>query len=311
MRRRLLAATLALVAWVGGTVAGSIGATTPAVALSAITVGRAHADYVPVMDGSAPIFILLIGSDARPGTATDHGLGDSLHILGINPAERRATLFGIPRDSYVPIASGGTNKINSALSAGGIDNQIATVENLTGITIDYYAITRFEGFRAATTQVGGITVQVPLSFEGYAGTMFEEGPMTLENGPALEFTRTRHSLARGDFQRSIDQGVAIQGAIQTFRQAFAKEPSTLYRWLGAGLRNVQTSLSIDELTDLAMLATAVPPARITNLVAIGTIGSAGSASIVNLTSDNTTLWQDMASDGYILAKDIPEPARSS
>jgi len=63
--------------------------------------------------------------------------------------------------------------------------------------------------------------------------------------------------------------------------------------------------------DLAMLATKVPAKNVTNLVAIGTIGTAGSSSIVNLTSDNTALWQDMASDGYILAKDIPAAAGSS
>jgi LCP family protein required for cell wall assembly len=303
------AIVLALTAWVGGTVAGSLNASTPAGATAPLlSIGRAHADYVPVMDGSDPIFILLIGSDARPQTETDHGLADSLHILGINPAARRATLFGFPRDSYVPIASGGTNKINSSMSAGGIDNVIATVENLSGIQIDYYAITRFEGFSAAATQVGGITVQVPYAFEGYAGTNFEPGPYELVGKYALEFARTRHSLPRGDFQRSLNQGIVVQGAVQTFRKDFEKDPGTLYRWLGAGLRNVQTSLSIDELTDLAMLATAVPPSHITNLVGIGSTGTAGTMSIVNLSSENQALWQDLGADGYILPKDVPEAA---
>jgi LCP family protein required for cell wall assembly len=308
--RRVTAAVLVLVTWIAGTLAASIGSAGPATALPVLSIGRAHADYVPVMDGSDPIFILLIGSDARPETATEDGLADSLHILGINPAERRATLFGFPRDSYVPIASGGTNKINTAMPVGGIDNQIATIENLTGMTMDYWAITRFEGFSAAATQVGGITVHVPLAFEGYAGTDFEEGPTELVGKYALEFARTRKSLARGDFQRSINQGVVVQGAIQTFRGAFEADPAILYKWLGAGLRNVQTSLSIGELTDLAMLATTVPRGRVSNLVAIGSIGSAGGMSTVNLSSENDALWQDMASDGFILGKDIPDAAAS-
>ena len=310
MIRRLTATAVVLATWIAGSIAGSIQGAPPAGAQPFLSIGRAHAEFVPNLSGSEPIFILLIGSDARPGTETDHGLADSLHILGINPDARRATLFGLPRDSYVPIASGGTNKINSAMSGGGIDNQIATIEHLTGITIDYWAITRFEGFSKAATQVGGITVDVPVAFEGYAGTDFEVGTTELKGNVALEFARTRKSLARGDFQRSLDQGVVVQGAVQTFRTAFAKDPTVLWRWLGAGLRNVQTSLSITELTDLAMLATSVPPSRITNLVALGSIGSAGGLSIVNLSSENQGLWADLAKDGFIMDKAIPADAKN-
>lgn len=311
MTKRILAAALALSAWIAGAVTASIGSAGTASALPVLSVGRAHAEFAPVMDGTTPIFILLIGSDARPETATEDGLADSLHLLGINPAERRATLFGFPRDSYVPIASGGTNKINVAMSQGGVQNQIATIENLTGISIDYYALTRFEGMIDASTQVDGIVIDAPLTFTGYAGTVFEAGEIELIGKEALEYARTRKSLSRGDFQRSFHQGVVVQGAVETFRGAFGDDPAALFQWLGAGLRNVETSLSLDELTDLAMLATAVPPKKITNLVGIGTIGSAGGMSVVNLTAENDALWADMAEDGYILAKHIPEAAGSS
>ena len=310
MRRRLVATVLVLSTWVAGSLAGSIGGAPAVGARPFLSIGRAHAEFVPDLAGSDPIFILLIGSDARPGTATEDGLADSLHVLGINPEQRRATLFGIPRDSYVPIASGGTNKINSAMPGGGIDNQIATVENYTGITMDYWAITRFEGFSKAATQVGGITVDVPVAFAGYAGTQFAVGETELKGNVALEFARTRKSLTRGDFQRSLNQGVVVQGAVETFRKAFAKDPTVLYRWLGAGLRNVQTSLSITELTDLAMLATSVPPARVTNLVAIGSIGNVNGLSVVNLSSANGSLWADLGKDGFIMAKGIPADAGS-
>ncbi|MGZ4149069.1 MAG: hypothetical protein ACXVQJ_03405, partial [Actinomycetota bacterium] len=116
MTKRLIAVVLTLSAWVGGTVVGSISAAQPAAGKALLTIGRAHGDYEPPLDGSTPIFILVLGSDARPGTPTDRGLSDSIHILGINPAAHRATLFGIPRDSYVPLATGGTNKINSAMA---------------------------------------------------------------------------------------------------------------------------------------------------------------------------------------------------
>lgn len=310
MIKRLTAVTLTLTVWVGGTVLGSIGAAGPAGAIPVMVVGQAHADYVPAMDGSTPIFVLVLGSDARPQTETEEGLADSIHILGINPAEQKATLFGIPRDSYVPIASGGTNKINTAMSAGGVENQIATVENLTGITISYYALTRFEGLSQAVNELGGVTIDAPIAFQGYAN-YFPEGVQTLKGPMSLEYSRTRKSLSRGDFQRSIHQGVVIQGALNTFGKAFSDDPAALYAWLGAGLRHVQTSLSLDELTDLALLSTAVKPRSVTNLVAIGGTGSVSGMSVVTLSPENQALWDDLGSDGYILAKDIPEAAQSS
>ena len=64
----------------------------------------------------------------------NRGRSDSIHILGINPAQHRATIYGIPRDSWVTVSTGGTNKINAAMPVGGPEATVATVEQLTGIT---------------------------------------------------------------------------------------------------------------------------------------------------------------------------------
>jgi hypothetical protein len=79
--------------------------------------------------------------------------------------------------------------------------------------------------------------------------------------------------------------------------------------LGAGLRNTETTVPIDELIRLAGLAQTLSTSKVTNLVAIGSSGTVGSQSIVNLSDQNTALWQDMASDGYILQKGIPAAAQ--
>jgi anionic cell wall polymer biosynthesis LytR-Cps2A-Psr (LCP) family protein len=106
MTKKLLALSLGLCAWIGGTVAASIGAGTAAASAQPLfVIEKAHADYTPALDGSEPIFILLMGSDSRPGEPMNRGRSDSIHILGINPAQHRATVFGIPRDSYVPLST--------------------------------------------------------------------------------------------------------------------------------------------------------------------------------------------------------------
>jgi len=309
MIKKLLAVVLGLSAWIGGTVAGTIGNGTVAHATPLFELEKAHADFAPSLDGDTPIFILLMGSDSRPGvTPMDKGRSDSIHILGINPAEHRATVFGIPRDSYVPLSTGGTDKINAAMPVGGPEAEVQTVENLTGIKFDYYVLTGFQQVTQAVNQIGGLEVDVPYSVVGFEQT-FAAGLHRMTGQEVLGYSRTRHSLPQGDFDRSLNQGVVLLSALTQFRKEYAKDPTRLYDWLGAGLRTVQTTVPIDELIKLAGLAQSIPATRVTNLVAMGTSGMQGSQSIVNLSPDNQALWQDMAKDGYIKDGAIPAAAQ--
>ena len=305
--RRFAVAALSLaagVAWLG---LATIQAT-PAASAPVFEIGRAHAEVAPVLTGDEPIFILLLGSDSRPGTAIDKGLCDSIHILGINPAERRASLVGIPRDSYVPLSTGGTGKINSAMPKGGPEAMVATVEDLTGITFDYYALSSFGGVTEAVNAVGGLDIDVPYSFKGFAGTSFQTGQQTMTGAQALEFSRERKTLAHGDFDRSMNQGRVLLAALAQFRDEFDADPATLFRWLGIGLRNVETDLPLSDLLTLAFTASQVPPKRVTNLVAVGTVGTVGGLSVVNLPNPQPML-KDVAADGYVMKKDIPTEAQ--
>jgi LCP family protein required for cell wall assembly len=308
MTKKLLAIVLGLSAWIGGTMAATIGTASSAAAQTMFQIERAHSGFTPSLDGNDPIFILVMGSDARPGEPMDRSRADSLHILGINPAAHRATLFGIPRDSYVPLSTGGSDKINVAMAAGGPEAEVQTIENVTGIQFDYWMLTGFDEVTNAVNSIGGLVVNVPYSVVGYDQT-FPEGVQRMDGSEALEYARTRHSLPLGDFNRSFNQGVLMRGALSQFRVEYAKDPSRLYQWLGAGLRNVETTLPIDELIKLAGLSADITSARVTNLVALGTSGMSGSESIVNLSPDNQALWQDLNQDGYILQKDIPAAAQ--
>ena len=73
------------------------------------------------------------------------------------------------------------------------------------------------------------------------------------------------------------------------------------------MRNVSTDLPLNELFTLAFTSWNIRPARLTNLVAVGSVGTAGSMSIVNLPSPNA-VFQDVAADGYVLPEDIPADA---
>jgi len=302
-RRRLVAALASLAAGVAGLGVATLQAT-PAASVPLLQIGKAHAVFEPSLEGNEPIFILVLGSDSRPGTPLERGLCDSIHILGINPKAKRASLVGIPRDSYVPLATGGTNKINVALAQGGAKGMVATVERLTGVRFDYYVITGFDGLRRIFDALGGVKIRVPYSFVGHEGTPFREGTRTFTGEQALEFSRTRKTLSHGDFDRSMNQGRLLLAALAQFKAEFQKDPTSLFKWIAVGMRNVATDVPLDELLTLAFTSSELGPKRVTNLVAVGSIGTAGGASIVNLPTPNH-VFQDVAADGYVLPKDIP------
>ncbi len=306
MIRRFVATAAALAAGVAGLARGALPAP-PAASAPVFEVGRAHAEFAPELDGNEPIFILIMGSDSRPGTPMEEGLCDSIHILGINPEARRATLVGIPRDSYVPLSTGGSNKINAALPQGGPEAMVATVENLSGVTFDYWVLTSFQGFTRLFDALGGLDIDVPYGFTGHLGTSFEPGDETLSGAQALEFSRTRKTLAHGDFDRSMNQGRVLRSALDQFSEEFEDDPAALFRWIGAGLRNVQTDVPLRELMTLAFTAVDLPRKRITNLVAVGSIGTVGTMSVVNLPTPHP-VFQDVAADGFVKPKDIPADA---
>jgi LCP family protein required for cell wall assembly len=304
--RRAVVGFLAIAAWISGSTLGAVAPITPAAAQPLLEIGKAHAGFVPTLDGSKPIFILFIGSGARQGESVTRSLADSIHIVALNPARHLATVVGIPRDSWVSIPDHGSNKINSAMFYGGPPLLVKTVENLTGIKLDYWALTTFWGFQGMIENLGGLTVDVPFPMHDiYSGADFEPGVHRFRGSQALAFARDRHSLPEGDFGRSEDGGRLIVAALTQFRREFRKDPSRLFNWIGAGLRNVDAEAPVDEVLALAFTCTAITPKRVVNLVVPGGIGTVGSTSVVNLSSKAGAIFADLKKDGIVSKRNIP------
>jgi LCP family protein required for cell wall assembly len=314
VRRRYAFAALALAAWIAGSTLGTVTPSGPQSAAAApfFELGQAHAGYVPTLSGTSPIFILFIGSGARPGEDVEHSLADSIHIVAINPAKHRASILGIPRDSWVDIPGHGSNKINSAMVYGGPPLLVQTVESLTGITLDYWALTTFWGFQSMINNIGGLTVDVPFAMhDSYSHSDFNPGVQELNGGNALAFARDRHSLPEGDFGRSEDGGRLIVAALTQFRKEFAKDPSRLFTWVAAGIRNVQTEVPLDQVLNLAFTCSTINPKYVENMVLPGTTGMVGNISVVNLPSSDSVIYDDLRFDGIVSKKHIPPSPNAS
>ena len=308
MRRRGALLVCALVAWVAGSSLGAIGTVTAQAQTSGIAVGKAHAGYTPSLTGTKPIVILAVGSGARPGDDVLHSLSDSIHLIFLNPGKHRATMVGIPRDSYVDIPGQGTNKINSALFYGGPELMVQTIESISGVHIDYWAITTFWGFTDMINEIGGLTVDVPFRMydPSYSRADLQPGVQTLNGTQALSMARDRHSMLEGDFARQENGGRLILAALAQFQKEYAKDQSQLVSWLGAGMSNIYTEIPLNEVQQLAFTATKVPVKNVQNVVLPGSAQMAGSLSVVLL--DNTwkaRIFTDVKPDGVLLKKNVP------
>ncbi len=306
MRGRGALLVAALAAWVAGSTIGTVAPAPRAAAQPLFEIGKAHADYTPSLTGNEPVFILFIGSDARPGEPVDGQRTDSIHLVGINPAKHRAAILGFPRDSWVEIPGFGSEKINSAMVYGGPELTVKTVEALTGIQIGYWVLTSFEGIVTMVNDVGGLVVDVPFAMQDpYSRADFEPGIQRLTGQQVLSFSRDRHSIPSGDFGRSENQGRVFLAALAQFRKEFTKDPSRIFTWVSAGLRNVQTDVPLSEIIQLAFTAYGIQAKHVENMVVPGTTGMEGSQSVVFISDSAGVIYDDMKFDGIVNPKHVP------
>jgi LCP family protein required for cell wall assembly len=227
------------------------------------------------------VWILAVGSDARPGEDMTRARGDALQLVGMNTETGAATAIGIPRDSWVSIPGHGSEKINAALYFGGPDLLGEAVANLVGIRPDYVFVSRFPFFIQMVKDIGGIEVGNPRAFSDpyLKPAGFDAGRIHLGGYDAMAFARIRHNLARGDFDRSANQQRVLRG-IQAKVRARAAVPGFLERGVMTVLAHLRTDLSPAELFRLAHAMAQVDPAKITSCVVQGGIGNVGGASVV-------------------------------
>ena len=227
------------------------------------------------------VWILAVGSDARPGEDMTHSRGDALQLVGMDTRTGAATSIGIPRDSWVDIPGHGHEKINASLYFGGPQLLGRTVGDLVGIRPDYVFVTRFPYFIAMVKDIGGIEVRNPRAFSDDAlkAKGFAAGRIHLSGYDAMAFARIRHDLPGGDFDRSADQQRVLRG-IQAKVWARAGRPGFLERGVVSVMEHLHTGVGPAELFGLAQAVARVEPSRITGCVVRGSIGMVGAASVV-------------------------------
>lgn len=194
---------------------------------------------LPKAAGADPVNFLLLGLD----NYSDMRRGESIHadtilVLQVSANRQDVSVMSIPRDTYVDIPGvSGKQKINDAYDIGCGELQKKTVEQLTGIRIDYVMETNFSTFGPLTDSFDG----VPLDTRG-----------TFRSDNVLKVVRQRNGLPQGDYDRVRRQQAWVLGAISKgFGMSILRNPAAALTLYETSKKFVYTDLSASEAVKLA------------------------------------------------------------
>lgn len=221
----------------------------------------------PVAAPTQPFTVLLLGSDDDSKFPPDRLNTQSMILVRVDPTTKQATLLSIPRDLWVPIPGQGQGKISTAYNLGGPDGAIGVVESNFKVHVDDYVWIGLNGLVNLINKLGGVNVQVtnPVMDDfypadlgssasdpyGYYRVAVLPGAVHLDGIHALQYVRSRHGDARGDFARSErQQQLLLAIKSQSSRLNIADLPELASAFNG----EIKTSIPLDRLRSLIAIA---------------------------------------------------------
>lgn len=223
----------------------------------------------PKIKISKPFTMLILGvqsgNDQSEGLPSSYN-ADTLILITFNPKTLNTTMLSIPRDTFVPIACFANQKQNKITHSGwnGESCVIKTVQNFTGININYYVKINFNGVVKLVDALDGIEVDVPYNFceqnskrQWGGNTVYlEKGLHTLNGEQALALSRNRHNNSRkcgskwnggaiNDLERGQNQQLVIKGIANKAKEI--RDINKLYKILDLLEKNMDTNMSTNQI----------------------------------------------------------------
>jgi LCP family protein required for cell wall assembly len=223
--------------------------------------------------------VLLLGSDAPVG---DRGVKrtDTMIIVSINRDGPTASMVSLPRDLYVYIPGGTMNRLNAAITLGGVELLEQTILYNFGIPIHYFARVDFEGFAQIVDSIDGVDLAVPCGFrdwrikspdldpedeDNWYVHELEPGIHHMDGDTALWYARSR--LLSNDFDRGRRQQQLLRAMLNqgVDLNLVPQVPSLWATYNDA----VETDMDIGRLLQIASLAPAIRENGVQNLFLLG------------------------------------------
>lgn len=283
-----------------GTVAAAwfaVGAPRPAAATTWFTVHRVGGSASYAESPGAPFYVLVLGNDSNPGDPDrpEPGLGDAIHVIGVNPTTGDASMIDVPRDTEAP----GGGKINAYNATGGLPSIVAQLERMMGIDISYAITTGFSGFKDMVDEIGGVDIDVTEPMNDHdSGTEFAPGRYHMGGESLLAYSRDRKSYpAEGDRQRTVNQGKAIIAALTSLRAQNPGAAGTA-KLIATLARHTKTDgMDLRQLYDLGRLALTIDPARLKNVLL--PTGASGNGTNLAVAAGAQDLFADFRDDAIL------------
>ena len=227
--------------------------------------------------------ILIVGSDTREGDNAALGgyesstLNDVTMLLHVAEDHQSATLVSIPRDLMVPLPAcenGGpatATSMNTTLFYGGLSCTVDTVENLTGLEIQFAGLITFVGVIEMSNAVGGVDVCIDGDLtDSYVGLNLKAGTNTLEGATALQFLRSRHGVGDGsDLGRISSQQVYLSSLVRTLKSdETLNDAATVYSLAKAATQNMTLSQNFGRVDILVSIALVLKDIPLENIVMV-------------------------------------------
>lgn len=207
-----------------------------------------------------PFTLLVMGVDSSENSMINSSFnGDALLLFTFNPSTLSATILSIPRDTYTSITCFDGERKNKITHAAwyGESCMMDTIGKLFDINIDYFVKINFKGFVSLIDLLGGIDIDVPISFcEQDSNRSFEnqiclnEGYQHLTGEQALALARHRKTI--NDFIRGDNQKIIIEALLQKVKTV--KDVQVLYSILDTISNNLVTNINTDDILSLYNIA---------------------------------------------------------
>lgn len=225
-----------------------------------------------------PRTILVMGTDARGKEDSKMSRSDTMFVMRLDPQRKRATMMSIPRDMWVDIPGHGQSKINAAYFFGGGPLSKQVVEDLTGLTINYFFVVDWQAFKQFVDTIGPVKVYVPKDInDNLHNYRFIQGCQSLDGKHALWYVRFRHD-ERGDLGRIDRQQSFI---LQTLKQSMTlRNAPKIPRVMKIVSNNVLTDMPGSDMWEIGNLLRQIPRKQIETVTAPGNIGRASGQSVI-------------------------------
>ncbi|MBV7329650.1 LCP family protein [Chloroflexi bacterium TSY] len=208
---------------------------------------------------------LILGTDRRPDWVDWRT--DVIMIVGLDRANRRASVLSVPRDLYVEIPSNGWGRINRVdylgervlkVEGGGPALVSIVLSKTLGISTDHWIRVEMSGFEALVDAIGGVTVHLDCPFfspifnldtQKWDYFTLPAGDVLMDGETARWFVRLR--LRESDIGRSRRQRQFLWALRD---QALSTNLLTCFPQLWSALSGLfTTDLTLWQMADLARI----------------------------------------------------------